>query len=30
MASILVKNDYLEKDTQYRTADSEEDKKQRT
>jgi hypothetical protein len=30
MAGILVKSDYLEKDTQYRTVDSEEDKKQRT
>jgi hypothetical protein len=30
MAGILVKSDYLEKDSQYRTVDSEEDKKQRT
>jgi hypothetical protein len=30
-ADILVKSDYLGKDTEYRTADSEEeDKKQRT
>jgi hypothetical protein len=27
IAGILVKSDYLEKETQYRTVDSEEDKK---